>query len=77
LIRNGPARLAFWTEFHRQVDSPQGDERTVFDLHDFGDFPQSEIARLLNLSPKRVSRLGLAATARLAGHLDGSDEMAT
>jgi len=61
-----PSRLAFWTEFHREVASLPDNERVVFDFHYFADLPQTEIARLLDLHPKQVSRLWIAATARLA-----------
>ncbi len=70
-----PSRLAFWTEFHREVEDLPGDERTVFDFHYFAEFPQSEIARLMDLHPKQVSRLWLAATMRLAQRLDGIEEL--
>ena len=68
-----PSRLAFWTEIHREVGRLPGDQRSVFRFHYFGDIPQAEIARLLNLHPKQVSRLWLAATVRLAERLDGLD----
>jgi RNA polymerase sigma factor (sigma-70 family) len=61
-----PSRLAFWTELHREVAALPEKERVVFEFHYFADFPQSEIARLLDLHPKQVSRLWIAATARLA-----------
>jgi RNA polymerase sigma factor (sigma-70 family) len=62
-----PARLALWTEFHRQVNQLPDEQRLVFDLHFYAGVPQSEIAQLLDLHPKQVSRLWLAATGRL-GH---------
>lgn len=61
-----PARLALWTEFHREVALLPEDQRIVFDFHFFAELPQAEIARLLNLHPKQVSRLWLAATGQLA-----------
>jgi len=70
-----PARLAFWTDFHREVASLPAQERIVFDFHYFAEFPQAEIAQLLNLHPKQVSRLWLAATGRLAEWLDGSEDL--
>ena len=45
------------------------------DFHYFAEFPQVEIARLLNLQAKQVSRLWIAATSRLAQRLDGLDEL--
>ncbi len=65
-----PARLAFWTEFHQEVARLPDHERIVFDFHYFAEFPQADIAKLLNLHPKQVSRLWLAATGRLAQWLD-------
>ena len=70
-----PSRLAFWTEFHREVENLPDDQRVVFDFHYFAEFPQVEIARLLNLQAKQVSRLWIAATSRLAQRLDGLDEL--
>jgi RNA polymerase sigma factor (sigma-70 family) len=70
-----PARLAFWTEFHREVECLPDDQRSVFDFHYFAEFPQAEIARLLDLHPKQVSRLWLAATIRLAQRLEGIDKL--
>lgn len=71
-----PARLAFWTEFHGKVASLPAQERVVFDFHYFAEFPQAEIAQLLDLHPKQVSRLWLAATGRLAEWLDGVEDLA-
>ena len=69
-----PSRLAFWTEIHREVGRLPKDQRVVFRFHYFADLSQSEVARLLGLHPKQVSRLWLAATARLAHRLDGLEE---
>jgi DNA-directed RNA polymerase specialized sigma subunit len=49
----------------------------VFDFHYFADLSQVDIARLLDLTPKHVSRLWLAATTRLARRLDGIEELLT
>ncbi len=68
-----PARLTALTELHDEIEKLPADERMVFDLHYYGDFSQVEIARMLELSPKQVSRLWLAATGRLAKWLDGFD----
>jgi RNA polymerase sigma factor (sigma-70 family) len=68
-----PAQLAFWTEFHQEVARLPDHERIVFDFHYFAEFPQAEIAKLLNLHPKQVSRLWLAATGRLAQWLEGAE----
>jgi RNA polymerase sigma factor (sigma-70 family) len=66
-----PARLAALTELHDQIEKLPPDERTVFDLHYYGDFSQVEISQMLDLNRKQVSRLWLAATGRLAKWLDG------
>jgi RNA polymerase sigma factor (sigma-70 family) len=69
-----PSRLALLTEFHRQVENLPEAQRTVFDLHYYTDLPQSEIARLLGLHPRKVSYLWVAATEQLAEWLDGLPE---
>jgi RNA polymerase sigma factor (sigma-70 family) len=67
-----PARLAAWTEFHRRVDTLPADERAVFELHHYLGLPQAEVARALDLHPRKVSYLWVAATERLAdGMADG------
>jgi RNA polymerase sigma factor (sigma-70 family) len=68
---NDPERLAALTELHDQIEKLPAEGRTVFDLHYYGGFSQVEIAHMLELSPKQVSRLWLAATGRLAQWLDG------
>jgi RNA polymerase sigma factor (sigma-70 family) len=65
-------RLARWTEFHNRVTLLPPDERTVFEMHYYLGLPQAEIARLLNLHPRKVSYLWVAATEALAG---GDDEI--
>lgn len=69
-----PAQLAFWTEFHREVASLPDPERAVFDFHYYAEFSQAEIALLLNLHPKQVSRLWLSATGRLGRWLKGLED---
>jgi RNA polymerase sigma factor (sigma-70 family) len=64
-----PGRLAAWTEFHEKVQSLPDDERSVFEMHFYLDMPQAEIARVLNLSARKVSYLWVAATERLADYL--------
>ncbi len=61
-----PARLALLTEVHEQVATLPDDERMVFDLRYYGGYSQAEIAQILGLHPRKVSRLWYAATARLA-----------
>ncbi len=64
-----PGRLAAWTEFHEQVQALADDKRSVFEMHFYLDLPQAEIARVLALHPRKVSRLWVAATERLADDL--------
>jgi len=71
---NEPARLAVLTEFHEQVETLPDDQRTVFELRYYGGFSQAEIAQVLGLHPKQVSRRWLAATGRLAHWLKGFTE---
>lgn len=66
-----PALLAFWTEFHQEVANLPDSERAVFDFHYYAEFPQAEIAQLLNLHPKQASRLWLSATGKLGRWLKG------
>jgi RNA polymerase sigma factor (sigma-70 family) len=68
-----PARLALWSEFHSRVAKLPEDERTVFELHYYLELPQAEIARLLDLHPRKVSYLWVAGTQRLADQLDGME----
>ena len=65
-----PARLAMWTEFHENVDALSEQERTVFEMHYYLDLPQAEIARVLELHPRKVSYRWIAATEKLGENLD-------
>jgi RNA polymerase sigma factor (sigma-70 family) len=64
-------RLALWTEFHNKVGLLEKEERAVFELHYYLGLPQTEIARALDLHPRKVSYLWVAATEKLAGELAG------
>lgn len=59
-------RLALWTEFHRQVETLDEPQRAVFDMHYYLGLPQAEIAKILDLHPRKVSYLWVAATEKLA-----------
>jgi RNA polymerase sigma factor (sigma-70 family) len=72
---NEPARLAMLTEFHQQVESLPVDLRTVFELRYYGGYTQAEIAQILGLHPKQISRRWLAATGRLSHWLKGFTEL--
>ena len=60
------SRLALWTEFHERVGKLPDAERSVFEMHYYLGLPQAEIAKLLNLHPRKVSYLWIAATEELA-----------
>ena len=65
-----PDRLAMWTEFHERVARLNEDERKAFELHYYLEIPQVQIASLLNIPPRQVSRLWIMATDRLTEGLD-------
>ena len=65
-----PARLALWTEFHEKVATLSEQERAVFEMHYYLELPQAEIAKVLELHPRKVSYLWIAATEKLGEGLD-------
>jgi RNA polymerase sigma factor (sigma-70 family) len=67
-----PARLALWTELHEKVAALSDLERTVFEMHYYLGLPQAEIARALELHPRKVSYLWVAATEKLGEGLDAA-----
>jgi RNA polymerase sigma factor (sigma-70 family) len=67
-----PARLALWTEFHEKVATLSDQERAVFEMHYYLELPQAEIARVLELHPRKVSYLWIAATEKLGEGLDAA-----
>jgi RNA polymerase sigma factor (sigma-70 family) len=66
-----PGKLALLTEFHEQIERLPEDQRRIFELHYYGGFSQAEIAQMLGVHKKQVSRLWLTSTGRLAQWLDG------
>ncbi len=62
-------RLAQWTEFHNKVGRLEEPERTVFEMHYYLGLPQAEVAKSLELHPRKVSYLWIAATEKLADEL--------
>jgi len=66
------AKLALWTEFHNKVGRLEEPEKTVFEMHYYLGLPQAEIARALELHPRKVSYLWIAATEKLADALGGN-----
>lgn len=69
------ARLAIWTEFHKQVDALPQAERAVFEMHYYLGLPQTEIAKLLELHPRKVSYLWIGATEQLAASVPELEQM--
>jgi RNA polymerase sigma factor (sigma-70 family) len=67
-----PARLALWTEFHEKVATLGDQERAVFEMHYYLELPQAEIAQVLELHPRKVSYLWIAATEKLGEELDAA-----
>jgi RNA polymerase sigma factor (sigma-70 family) len=65
-----PTRLAQWSEFHERVAALPDDQRAVFEMHYYLELPEVEIARLLELHPRKVSYLWVAATQTLAEALE-------
>ena len=55
---------------HETVATLADDERAVFEIHYYLEMPQAEIARILNLHPRRVSYFWVAATDKLADQLE-------
>ena len=67
-----PARLALWTDFHEKVAMLSEQERAVFQMHYYLELPQAEIAKILELHPRKVSYLWIAATEKLGEGLDAA-----
>ena len=61
-----------WTEFHEKVATLSEQERAVFEMHYYLELPQAEIARMLDLHPRKVSYLWVAATEKLGEGLDAA-----
>jgi RNA polymerase sigma factor (sigma-70 family) len=69
-ITYDPARLALWTDFHEKVAMLSEQERAVFEMHYYLELPQAEIAKILELHPRKASYLWIAATEKLGEGLD-------
>jgi RNA polymerase sigma-70 factor (ECF subfamily) len=68
---HNPSRLAWWTEFHRQVEALPAPEKGVFDLIWYQELPQAEVADLLKVDVRTVKRRWLAARLKLDQALHG------
>jgi RNA polymerase sigma factor (sigma-70 family) len=64
-----PAQLACWTEFHERVECLPPVQREVFELRFYHGLTNRQIAELLGLADKPVSRLWLAASEQVAAAL--------
>ena len=53
---DGPSGLLEWVEFHESIDKLPEEEKIVFQLIFYQEFTQEEVANLLGLSLKTVSR---------------------
>ena len=53
-LRDEPARLALWTEFHQQIEKLPEEEREVFDLLWYQGLKQEEAADLIGVSTRTV-----------------------
>jgi RNA polymerase sigma-70 factor (ECF subfamily) len=70
-VTHDPERLAAWTEFHRQVEALDDEDREVFDLLWYQGLTQAEAATLLGVSERTISRRWLAARLSLHRALGG------
>jgi RNA polymerase sigma factor (sigma-70 family) len=61
-----PAQLACWTEFHERVEHLPAAQREVFELRFYHGLTNRQIAEMLGLAEKPVSRLWLAASEQVA-----------
>jgi RNA polymerase sigma-70 factor (ECF subfamily) len=62
---DGPARLAVWSEFHRQVEALPEEEREVFDLVWYQGLQHTEAASVLGVSARTVKRRWQSACLKL------------
>lgn len=63
------AKLLEWAELHEFIARLPDEEREVFNLHWYHDLTHKEVADLLGVSTKTVSRRWMEAKDRLAAHL--------
>jgi RNA polymerase sigma factor (sigma-70 family) len=68
-----PERLARWREVHDKMAALPEPERTVFEMHYYLGLSQAEIARALDLPPRKVSYLWVAATEALSKGLSAAE----
>jgi len=68
---DGPARLAVWSEFHRQVDALPEEEREVFDLVWYQGLQHTDAASVLGVSARTVKRRWQSACLKLHAAMRG------
>lgn len=66
-----PARLAAWTEFHRQVEALPDEERELFDLLWYQGLSQAEAGAILKVSERTIKRRWRSARLKLHDALHG------
>jgi RNA polymerase sigma-70 factor (ECF subfamily) len=66
-----PARLAMWTEFHRQVEALAAEDREIVDLLWYQGLSQPEAAVLMEMSESTLKRRWLAIRLKLHQALRG------
>jgi RNA polymerase sigma-70 factor (ECF subfamily) len=66
-----PARLALWTEFHRQVEALGAEEREIVDLLWYQGLSQPEEAAIMEMSESTLKRRWLAIRLKLHQALRG------
>jgi RNA polymerase sigma-70 factor (ECF subfamily) len=71
---DGPARLAAWSEFHRQAGQLPEGERDVFELVWYQGLTQADAARVLGAHPRAVSYQYKKACLRLAEQVRGFED---
>jgi len=66
---DSPSRLAFWTEFHQEIDRLPDEDREVFDLLWYQGLSQAEAAKALGISERTVKRRWQSARMKLTQSL--------
>jgi RNA polymerase sigma-70 factor (ECF subfamily) len=67
-----PSRLAWWTEFHRQVEALPEKEKEVVDLLWYQELTQAEAAALLKVDVRTVKLRWAKARMKLGQQLHGA-----
>jgi RNA polymerase sigma factor (sigma-70 family) len=70
-----PGKLLMWSEFHQRVENLEAEARQVFEMHYYLDIPQIQIANVLNLHRRQVSRLWLKAVDQVMVGIGTEDEV--